>query len=257
MAVTEIPWGDGSSDKIYLTYSALEGDQTVLVSSDANAGASARSKVVTFTTTVGNVTQTLTISQEPGVVVQTLTVNFYALDADHEYKSITTPEDAYKGTGSSSTYAGILPTTGNNAETYYYFKFDTSSIPANAQIISVSCSVRNWATSGFVTNNRFTEAYMTMTSGTTEKGTPINILTNYSNAVRTFDAGTWTRAELNDVRVKFYAIRGTTNPTTDYQMRVYGGTLTVQYTVPVETPITVITYNDTAITHNDTAIGYE
>lgn len=48
MTTIEIPWGDGSGDKIYLTSSALEGNQTVSVSSDANTGNVARTKDITF-----------------------------------------------------------------------------------------------------------------------------------------------------------------------------------------------------------------
>ena len=67
MAVTtEIPWGDGTSDKIYLTRNASEGNQTVSVSSDANTGA-ARSKVVTFSAS-GASPVTLTVSQEAGTI---------------------------------------------------------------------------------------------------------------------------------------------------------------------------------------------
>ena len=65
MATTTIPWGDGSGDNIYLTYPSASGDQTVQVSSDANTG-SARSKVVTFTSGVGNITQQLTVNQDAG-----------------------------------------------------------------------------------------------------------------------------------------------------------------------------------------------
>lgn len=61
MAVTTIPWGDGSGDNIYLTYPSASGDQTVEVSSDANTG-SARSKVITFM--AGNAAKTLTVNQE-------------------------------------------------------------------------------------------------------------------------------------------------------------------------------------------------
>ena len=66
MAVTTIPWGDGSGDNIYLTYSASTGDQTVLVSSDANTGVSSRSKNITFSVTAGQTTisRTLTVVQE-------------------------------------------------------------------------------------------------------------------------------------------------------------------------------------------------
>lgn len=47
MATTTIPWGDGSGDNLYFTADAMEGNQEVLVSSDANAGEQ-RSKTVTF-----------------------------------------------------------------------------------------------------------------------------------------------------------------------------------------------------------------
>ena len=63
--VSEVAWGDGTGGKIYLTYSASEGSQTVAVSSDANTGA-ARSKVVTFSAS-GVTPVTLTVSQAAGV----------------------------------------------------------------------------------------------------------------------------------------------------------------------------------------------
>lgn len=64
MAVTTIPWGDGSGDNIYLTYPSASGDQTVSVSSDANTG-SARTKTVTFTAS-GVSPVTLTVAQASG-----------------------------------------------------------------------------------------------------------------------------------------------------------------------------------------------
>lgn len=65
MATITIPWGDGSGDNIYLTYTSASGDQTVEVSSDANTG-SARSKVVTFASGIGSIVQQLAINQEAG-----------------------------------------------------------------------------------------------------------------------------------------------------------------------------------------------
>ena len=64
MATTTIPWGDGSGDNIYLTYDALEGDQTVLVSSDANTDWQSREKTVTFSN--GTLSQSLTVKQDAG-----------------------------------------------------------------------------------------------------------------------------------------------------------------------------------------------
>ena len=65
MATTTIPWGDGSGDKIYLTYSASEGNQTVTVTSDAYTGYEDRTKSITFTAVAGGttITRTLTVVQ--------------------------------------------------------------------------------------------------------------------------------------------------------------------------------------------------
>lgn len=65
---TQVDWDDGSGDKIYLTYNASQGDQTILVSSDANAGSSSRQKIINFTVTAGQttITRPLTVIQEAG-----------------------------------------------------------------------------------------------------------------------------------------------------------------------------------------------
>lgn len=59
---TTIPWGDGSGDNIYLDYTAASGDQTVLVSSDAYAGYTTRTKNITFSAS-GASSVTLTVQQ--------------------------------------------------------------------------------------------------------------------------------------------------------------------------------------------------
>lgn len=66
MAVTTIPWGDGSGDNIYLTYPSASGDQTVQVSSDANTGSTDRTKTITFTASHHGTSETkmLTVVQE-------------------------------------------------------------------------------------------------------------------------------------------------------------------------------------------------
>ena len=64
MAITTIPWDDGSGDNIYLSAASQVGDGTVSVTSDANTGA-ARSKVVTFSAT-GVSPVTLTVNQDAG-----------------------------------------------------------------------------------------------------------------------------------------------------------------------------------------------
>lgn len=62
---TQVDWGDGSGDKITLTYAASEGNQTVMVSSDANTGSSPRTKSIIFSVTAGQTTisRTLEVTQ--------------------------------------------------------------------------------------------------------------------------------------------------------------------------------------------------
>lgn len=48
MPITTIPWGDGSGDNLYFEADSMNGDQSVLVSSDANTGDTDRTKQVNF-----------------------------------------------------------------------------------------------------------------------------------------------------------------------------------------------------------------
>lgn len=63
--VTQVPWNDGTGEKIYLTYGASEGNQTIAVTSDAHTGYVERTKDITFTVSAGGttITRTLTVKQ--------------------------------------------------------------------------------------------------------------------------------------------------------------------------------------------------
>lgn len=62
---TSLSWNDGTTDKLYLTYTASEGNQTIAVTSDAHTGYIERSRDVVFTVTAGGTTisRTLTVTQ--------------------------------------------------------------------------------------------------------------------------------------------------------------------------------------------------
>ena len=53
---TQIGWNDGTGEKIYLSYSASEGNQTVTITSDAHTGYVERTKDIIFSATAGNTT---------------------------------------------------------------------------------------------------------------------------------------------------------------------------------------------------------
>lgn len=114
MATTTIPWGDGSGDNIYLTYSSASGDQTVEVSSDANTSA-ARTKTVTFT--AGNVTQTLTVNQE--VALPYTPLNYIETDGtayiDTTIVSLPPKSSEIKVLMGSDTTCGLIGGYTNNS----------------------------------------------------------------------------------------------------------------------------------------------
>lgn len=78
--VTTVPWGDGSGDNIYLTYSASEGNQTVTITSDAHTGYVNRTKDIHFTVVAGGttITRTLTVNQS-GKDITIITYNDTAM----------------------------------------------------------------------------------------------------------------------------------------------------------------------------------
>lgn len=63
---TQIGWNDGTGEKIYLSYSASEGNQTVTITSDAHTGYVERTKDITFSATAGGTTisRVLTVVQQ-------------------------------------------------------------------------------------------------------------------------------------------------------------------------------------------------
>ncbi|MBR2748041.1 MAG: hypothetical protein IKD95_06810 [Bacteroidales bacterium] len=228
MAITTIPWGDGSGDNIYLSAPSQTGDQSVSVTSDPNTGA-ARSKVVTLSA-VGVTPVSLTINQAGVPQQYTLELNpssYIPKAEDGEWYGLSNASNAYNP-ADNTTYAMIRLTRGSaEATTHIYFCFDTSSIPANATINSVECKVKvfiNNATSSNVATKQ-----VQMFSGTTPMGSSQNATTSAS--VKTFSGVTWTREQLNDVRIRLYGVRGTNNVNSDYYFRLYGATLTIKYQI--------------------------
>lgn len=157
---------------------------------------------------------------------QTASVHPTGISADYEYASISNQTNGYNDS-SNTTYATIYLTTGSRATTYIYFTFDFSEIPAGATINSVSCTAKAYINT--TNSSRITTRQMQLCSGTAEKGSAYTIST--STSAVTLSAGSWTRAELQDARIKLYVVRGTSNTSSNYYLRFYGATFTVNYSI--------------------------
>lgn len=149
-------------------------------------------------------------------------------NTDYAWASSSNMSNGYAGS-TSSNYATINFVTGANAVSYVYWNFGSlADIPENATDISVSCMCRCLISS--TSSTRIATRTAQLFSGTTAKGTAANV-PNSSTAFAV-SAGSWTRAELLNARLRTYAKRGSSSTTNDYYFRFYGATITVTYNVP-------------------------
>lgn len=154
--------------------------------------------------------------------------------SDHSYYSISNVTNG-QTIAYSTNYATINLTRGSGAITYFYYLFDTSSIPADATINSVSCECKCYISQ--TSSSYITTRQVRLFSGTTAKGSASTVAK--STTAFNMSCGTWTRSELNDTRIRVYAVRASQNTTTNYYFRFYGATLTIDYTEATGTNVRV------------------
>lgn len=148
---------------------------------------------------------------------------------DDEYSaySVSNLANAYADS-SNASYAQINLTRNANAVTQIYYNFGSLNIPTGATINSITCSCK--CSINQTNSSRITTRQAQLYRGTTAMGTAHTV----GNSTTAFNItpGTWTVAQLNDgVKLRLYAVRGTSNTTSSYYFRLYGATLTVNYSV--------------------------
>ena len=137
-------------------------------------------------------------------------------------------ENAFDGADSSSRWAPYT-NTGRSATTTIYLNFDCSSIPNGATINSVACSVKCGTQGTYYYNTRTVQ----MSTGTTVKGSATTMSgSNTSPSTHNLTVGSWTAAELQNAKLKFYLVRTTDSSyyNTGATFSIYGATLSVSYT---------------------------
>lgn len=128
----------------------------------------------------------------------------------------------------SGTFTGDTTSTGylnlrlSGGACYMIYAIDTSSIPENAKNISIACNVNAYVTS---TSSSITNKRAQLYSGTTAMGGYTTIPTS-SGTFAISNPGTWTRAQLDDARLKLEA---TYSGSSSYYLRFYGVDFTVTY----------------------------
>lgn len=164
---------------------------------------------------MGTVTRSVTLVPSGSTGVTNLTTS-----TNNSYKV----ENGYKGSGDTSTTARLQVQTSTTG--YMYYTFDTSEIPSGATISSISGTV----TVRVNNNSRVTNTVCQLCAGTTTKGSNVTFGTTTTSNTVTLSTGTgWTRANLNDLRLKIGAT-GSSSSQTKY-IYFAGATITVNYSV--------------------------
>lgn len=121
---------------------------------------------------------------------------------------------------SSTNYARF--TLGTSSTGYLYYTFDTSDIPADATITSVSANFK--ARVG--NTSRVTNSTCQLYSGTTAKGSS-TAFASTTASVRSMSVGSWTRSELSDLRLRIGATGSSS--TSSKRFDFYGADVTINY----------------------------
>lgn len=121
----------------------------------------------------------------------------------------------------STTYTRLNVTASRTAE--IYFTFDTSSIPSGSTITSVTANGKARVSS----TTRITNTVMQFYSGSTAKGNNTAFASTTATK-RTLSPGSWTRSELNNLRLK---VGGTaSSSSSSKRIDFYGADITITYT---------------------------
>lgn len=164
-----------------------------------------------------------------GTATNTITVIPYETTGRTNMTTSTSyPESrGYNGieNGSFARWSLSTSTTG-----YIYYKFDTSEIPATATITSVTAKAR-----AYVGNTtRVTNTVCQLYSGTTAKGSNATFASTLSSNIVTLSPGnSWTRSDLNDLRIRI----GATGSSSTSSKYVYfaGAEVYISYSVTTYT----------------------
>jgi|GEM_PF-2905058 len=154
--------------------------------------------------------------------------------------------NAYKASGNTSNYCRITVNTSTTG--YFYLTFDTSEIPAGATITGISGKVTVRVSS----TNRVTNTVCQLYAGTTAKGSNVTFASTSTSNTVTLSPGTgWTRADLNNLRLRIGGT-GSSSTQTKY-IYLYGADLEITYSVTVTTyDVTISNSTSATVTASDT-----
>ena len=173
---------------------------------------------------------------------------------DYNYTSSKNLSNPIGQSTSNTTYSTItLKNVTRPTTAYIYYQFDTSQIPENVTIKSISCNIKANITSPSTGSGTSSDVYEAqMFSGTTAKGSATTLSYVSSPTAQALTVGSWTRDELNDCRIKLSITSSYVDQFSYYGIYIdfYGADLTITYEYTEGSPI--IDLPDTNIDHIQT-----
>lgn len=135
---------------------------------------------------------------------------------------------AYHDADQNSQYARI--DINSNTTGYINLLFDFSEIPEDATITSVSVRARLRISA----TNRITSSTCQLYNGSTAKGSGVSFQnTTSGGTIVTPSAGSWTRSELDNLRLRMIATRNSSG--NSGYIYIYGADITIVYTITSRT----------------------
>lgn len=157
--------------------------------------------------------------------------NFKSVDAAHPF------DEAFGRSQNSETYAQWYMVNGISALTQVQYGFNVSAIPTNATIKSVIVHAKCQSQDGrthYGGNTRLRILRGTQTVVRSDK----QVFGTTASIVSLSDTS-FTREQLNDLRVSIDASRGYLGIRTSFWIRFYGADLVVEYEVPAKSALYV------------------
>ena len=151
------------------------------------------------------------------------------------FDTISNPTNGCANT-SNSNYGSLRPKTSLG---YYRYNFDCSSIPENATITNISCSVKVRVSN----SSGISVGTIQLATGNTLKGSSYDFHTSTNTNVTSLTTGSWTRAELDDIYLLISGQRSSNNR----YIYFYGADLSITYSWnEVQYQITATSYSQTS-----------
>lgn len=157
--------------------------------------------------------------------------NFKSVDAAHPF------DEAFGRSQNSATYAQWYMVNGISALTQVQYGFNVSAIPTNATIKSVVVHAKCQSQDGRTYYGGNT--YLRILRGTQTVVRSNKQVFGTTASIVSLSDTSFTREQLNDLRVSIDASRGYFGTKTSFWIRFYGADLVVEYEVPAKSALYV------------------